>query len=156
MSPRTPKPPQNRWFFMRMHNMSVVKLSHLGSLPLNSLFRVRVFRCSDGLLLRWKGWIREQHAGLQTLCLESFKVLVLELDRVLSGAQRSLVVGRHRVSGRAVRKMLSDAKCESLNTVKEKAHTHRIRRGLLERLPGSAQPGKVCGAPGGPSVRESE
>lgn len=84
---------------MRMHNMSVVKLSHLGSLPLNSLFRVRVFRCSDGLLLRWKGWIREQHAGLQTLCLESFKVLVLELDRVLTGAQRSLLVGRHRVSG---------------------------------------------------------
>lgn len=78
--------------------------THLGSLPLNRLFGIRVsFGETDGLLLARKGWIRKQHPALQTLLQESLEVLIPELDRVLDGAQGCHSLGRHAVSDGSVR-----------------------------------------------------
>lgn len=68
-------------------NMTLV---YLGSLPLYRLFGIRVLRHTDGLLLSWKGWIRKQFTGLQTLFQESLEVLFPKLDRVPDGAQGCL------------------------------------------------------------------
>lgn len=78
--------------------MTVVWLTHLGSLPLNLLLGIRVWLGhTDGLLLSREGWIREEHTGLQTLLQKSLEVLTPELDRVLDGAQRCIFISLHAV-----------------------------------------------------------
>lgn len=73
-------------------------LGYLGSLPLNRLLWIRIFRHTDGPLLSWKGWVSKHLSGLQTLFQERLEVLISKLDRVLNRAQRCLLVSSHAVS----------------------------------------------------------
>lgn len=125
--------------------------THLRSLPLDLVVRTgRVqTRQTDGALLSWEGWIREQLPGLQTLLQEAQEVLILRLDRVLDGAQRR----RNFVCGHdEEEKTLGWREMWRWRAYMQlKVDTLRILRGAVRAPPRPAvlrRPAKVCGAPG--------
>lgn len=83
---------------------------YLGSLPLNRLLWIGVFRHADGCLLSGKGWVSKELSDLQALLHERPIVLISKLDRVLNRAEGCLLFSGHAVgksSGKLSKKYVS-------------------------------------------------